>query len=31
MAISMAASEAVWLKGIHRELVPGAPEVQGVP
>jgi len=27
MALSMAASEAVWLKGIHRELVPGAPEV----
>jgi len=27
VALSMAASEAVWLKGIHQELVPGALEV----
>ena len=27
VALSMAASEAVWLKGIHQELVPGAHEV----
>jgi len=30
MALSMAASEAVWLKGIYRELVPDADDIMAI-